>query len=176
VARRPANRILTEDSELHKALLHKAGTLLARRAYSRGELRNKLLKIAQERPVENVLERLEQLNLLNDADYAYNFALYRMKHEGWGQAKVRASLFSRHVAEGDVEAALQRVLSALGGEPDLVESMRKFCGKSWPPTEAKHLHRLIMHLRRRGFDEEHIYSALKRGIPAAILQRFGIGE
>jgi SOS response regulatory protein OraA/RecX len=176
VARRPANRIGTEDSELHKALLKKAGDLLARRAYSRGELQTRLLKIAGKSVVDATLDRLQQLNLLNDGDYAYNFALYRIKHEGWGPAKVRSSLAGHQVAAGDIEIAMERVRSTLGGELDLVKYMQKYCGKSWPPMDAKSLQRLIMHLRRRGFDEENIYSALKKGIPEAVLQRFEMGE
>jgi regulatory protein len=176
VARIPANQRRAVDSELYQALLKKAGTLLARRAYSRGELRIKLLKTAGEREVDSALDRLEQLNLLNDADYAYNFAFYRIKHEGWGPAKVRDSLLRRHVAPSAIEGALDCVRSTLGGNPDLVEYMRKFCGKRWPPTDPKQLQRLIMHLRRRGFDEDCIFSTLRREIPEAVLQHFETGE
>ena len=62
------------DNERHKLLMKKAGALLARRAYTRGELRDRLVKTSGETPVESILDRLEQLNLLNDAAYAYNLA------------------------------------------------------------------------------------------------------
>jgi len=164
------------DDELYIALLKKAGALLARRAYSRGELRDKIARIAGNPQVESVLDRLEQLNLLNDADYAYNFALYRIKQEGWGPAKVHDSLLRRHVVPAIIEQALERIRHELGDESALVEYMRKHCGKQGPPADPKNIRRLILHLRRRGYDENIIFSALKRIVPAAVMRHFETGE
>jgi len=61
-------------AEPSKRLLHKAGRLLARRAYTRGELRTRLAKGGNEEDIAGVLDQLETINLLNDAETAYNFA------------------------------------------------------------------------------------------------------
>ena len=164
------------DPELHKMLLKKAGTLLARRAYSRGELSIKLAKLAGELQVESALDRLEQLKLLNDADYAYNFALYRVRQQGWGPSKVRDSLLHRQVAASTIELALERVRKELGDESVLMHYVQRRCGKQGLPTNPKDIKGLVLHLRRRGFDEDSIFSILKRMIPAAVLQRFESGE
>ena len=164
------------DAALHKMLLKKAGSLLARRSYSRGELRNKLSGFAEKSQVESVLDRLEQLNLLNDADYAYNFALCRTRQEGWGPAKILESLLRRHVDQTTIENALEGVRNELGDESILVEYIRKHCGKQGMPTDLKGVRKLVLHLRRRGFDEERIFGALKQMIPSALLQRFDTGE
>ena len=166
----------TPYSESDKALLKKAGTLLSRRGHSRGELRNKLLKLASDHQVEVVLDRLEQLKLLNDAEYAYNLALYRIGRQSWGPAKVHHDLRRRHVAPTIIENALQRVRNELGEETIPLEYIQKYCGKHWPPTDKKHIQKLIMHLRGRGFSDEAILHALKR-IPATpVLQHFEMGE
>jgi regulatory protein len=164
------------DPELHKVLLKKAVALLARRAYSRGELRNKLAKMAGRLQVESTLDRLEQLNLLNDADYAYNFALRRMRQEGWSRAKVREALLHRQIAPATVELALEHVRNELGDESVLMQYVQKHCGKRGLPTRSQDIRRLVLHLRSRGFDEDQIFNALKQTIPAAVLQRFVTGE
>jgi regulatory protein len=164
------------DAELQKALLKKAGALLARRAYSRGELRIRLARIAEDSQIESVLNRLEQLNLLNDADYAYNFALCRIQREGWGPAKVRESLIRRHLPQATIESALERVLAEMEDDSVLIEYIKRHYGKQALPTAPKDIQKLVLHLLRRGFGEDAIFNALKRLIPAAALRHFETGE
>jgi len=174
VNRNPTDQ--SNDSESNKALLKKAAALLARRSYSRGELRLKLLKTVGEADVESALDRLEQLNLLNDAEYAYNFALYRIGRGNWGRAKVSDALCRRHVETEIIDGALQRIRHELGAETIPVEYMQKYCGKHWPLKNPAHIRKLIMHLRRRGFADDVIESALRKVLPEPLLQRFEIGE
>jgi len=164
------------DADLHKMILQKAGSLLARRPYSRGELRNKLRILAVESQIESALDRLEQLNLLNDADYAYNFALCRTRQEGWGPAKIFETLLRRQVDPAIIESALERVRNELGDESIMVEYIRKRCAKRGMPADIRGVRNLVLHLRRRGFDEDRIFSALKQVIPSTLLERFDTGE
>jgi len=162
------------DAELRSILMKKAGAILARRACSRGELRNRLAKIAGETPVEEVLDRLEQVNLLNDREYAYNFALHRIRQEGWGPAKVLDSLLRRHVEPEIAESALKRVRDEVDPSSILADYARKYFGKSAP--DAKRVRKMIAHLHRRGFAEDSILDALRRVVPAALMQRYETGE
>ena len=176
MARKPAGEIPSEDSGLSQALLRKAGALLARRQHSRGELRRKLLKFAGEPQVEAVLDRLEQLNLLNDGEYAYNFALYRMGRQVWGPAKVYEDLRSRYVKDEIIEKALDRVQNELGDEAISLDYIRKYCRNHWPPADKKHIQKLIMHLRGRGFSNAAILEALDRIPGSSVSQHFEMGE
>jgi SOS response regulatory protein OraA/RecX len=164
------------DATLQKMLLKKASALLARRSYSRGELEDRLSKTAGQQPVDAILDYLEQLNLLNDAEYAYNFAFYRMKDEGWGPAKVHNSLLRQRVSHKNIREALERVRRELGEEFALVEHLQRHCRKKGPPTEPKELRKLISHLRRRGFDDNIIFRTLERVIPTTVLRKFETGE
>ena len=157
-------------------LLKKAAALLSRRPYSRGELRITLQSFSNEVSPEPVLDRLEQLNLLNDMEYAYNFALYRIQGEGWGPAKVKISLLRRHVAGSVIDCALERVRAELGEASLLAEYIKKHCAKQGLPTTPKDIRRLALHLSRRGFEENDILDALKRVIPPALLQRLETGD
>lgn len=156
--------------------MRKAGALLARRAYSRAELRVRLERTAAGYSVEPVLDRLEQLNLLNDSDYAYNFALCRIREQGWGPGKVRNSLLRRQIEPAVIEGALDRVRREVGDERALALCIRKYCGNRGLPADSKGWRKLILHLHRHGFNEETIEEALPRMIPAEIRRRFETGE
>jgi regulatory protein len=150
--------------------------LLARRAYARGELRARLVKAADEETVEGVLNQLERLNLLNDAEYAYNFAFCRIKQDAWGALRIRRSLTLRHVAPDLIEAALSRMQAEIGEQNSLEEYLERQYQKRGLPADRKGIQRLVLHLRRRGFNDEVIYSALRRMIQPAAWRRFETGD
>ena len=165
------------DIDLRKLLLKKAGALLARRAYSRMDLQMKLATFADEPQVESALQHLERLNLLNDSDYAYNFALRRIRQHGWGSAKVRHALLAHHVERAIIELALERVRMASEGEESVIRDyVHKRYGKNGLPADPKGVQKLILHLRQRGFEEETIFRALRGYIPDTVLKHFETGE
>lgn len=164
------------EAELRKKLMAWAGRLLLRRAYSRGEMAAKLSKLADESEVEEILHHLEELNLLNDAEYAYNLATYRLKQQGWGPLKVRHDLLRRHVAPHIVESALDRNCKEAGEQPFLRDYLERYSRKSEMPSDRKGIRQLILHLRRRGFTNEIIYSTLRQIIGRDAWQRFEHGE
>ncbi len=164
------------EAESPKKLLSRAGNLLARRAYSRGEMRAKLAGLAEADEVEAALDRLEALNLLNDSEYAYNFASGRMGAQGWGPIKVRHSLLRRHIAPQLIEAALDRVRAEVGDETILREYLNRHCRRAGLPNDRRGIQKLVGHLRRRGFSDATIYGTLRRLIPGAAWECFETGE
>lgn len=159
-----------------RPLFQKAGRLLARRPYSRGELRDRLLRAAEAADVEEVLDRLESLRLLNDAEYAYNFAAQRIRLECWGPLKVEQALERRRVPPDAIAAALERVEAELGEETALESFVDKCCRTAGVPRDRREIHRMIQRLRRRGFHDESIRSVLRKRIPAAAWRHFDTGE
>lgn len=166
---------MTEPDPIKK-LMTRAGSLLSRRSYSCGEIRRKLLTSADAARVDQVVERLLELNLLNDADYAYNFAFARMNRDGWGSLKVLHALLRRQVPESLAEAAIERVQSAGDKEAFVVRYLDQYFSRREPPRDRKSLRRLITHLRRRGYRDDDIYSALRGRVPAAVWARFDTGD
>ena len=156
---------MAADPEIRKNILRKAGSLLARRAYSRGELRAQLAGTAAGSELESALDRLEQLRLLNDPEYAYNFALSRMKRQLWGPARVREALLGRQIPEEVAETAIRRA-SLECDEPSVLRAyLEKYLGGKGMPSGPREARKLAMHLRRRGFGEDNIVSALKQVLP-----------
>jgi regulatory protein len=164
------------NENIHKMLMQKAGNFLARRAYSRGELQDKLLEFAEREQVAIALDRLENLNLLNDADYAYNFALCRIERQGWGPAKVLNSLLKRHVHQTDIDSAMARIESEGTTESSLDFSVKQYCRKKGRPSSLKDIRKMIAHLHRHGFEEEDIFRVLKEAVPDLDMQSFETGE
>jgi regulatory protein len=162
--------------EAHKRLMQKAAALLARRAHSRGELRVKLTKADETGPVESVLDRLEQLNLLNDADYAYNSASLWIKRDGWGPAKVRYRLRQRKIAETIAEAAIDRVLAETGEAGALESYLDRRCRVHPLPENRKGIQKLVGALARRGFPLDVIWSVLHQRIPGSAWNDFDTGD
>jgi SOS response regulatory protein OraA/RecX len=151
--------------EIKKELLHKAGALLARRAHSRGELHEKLLACAEDESVEWALNRLESLNLLNDAEFAYNFALGRMKRQGWSASKIIEALLRRQVDKDVAESAIARIQDEAPEKFSIAYHLKEYCRKKGEPANLNDVRKAILHLRRCGFEEEDIFQALRKSCP-----------
>lgn len=164
------------DAELQKKIQKKATALLAQRAYSRGDIRRKLLKIADGPVVDIVLDRLEQLKLLNDIDYAYNFALSRIGREGWGPEKIRRALQGRQVSSSDISTALDQIRALAGDDYALAEYLKKYFGKKGIPENSNSVRKLVSHLRRRGYHRDSIIGVLKHTLHAEWMRYFNSGD
>ena len=165
---------MEEDSL--KLLLRRAGALLARRAHSRGEMRDKLLRRAQADDVDRAIARLEALGLLNDLDYAYNFATHRIRVDQWGPVRVRSALHRRKIAPDLIESALERVHSEIEVRSVAEAYLEKYLRTRGLPCSRRDIHKLFFNMRRRGFGDDMIRSLLQRKLPPASWQRFETGE
>jgi SOS response regulatory protein OraA/RecX len=163
-------------TEPAKKLMHKAAALLARRCYSRGELRDKLSAAGGPEEVEPLLDHLEQLNLLNDADYAYNSASRWIKQEGWGPVKVLHRLLQRKVPGLIAESALERVHQEISDAGALDAYLDRRYRAHELPGNRKGIHKLIQSLRRRGFPQDVIWNVLHQRIPSSAWQEFDTGD
>jgi SOS response regulatory protein OraA/RecX len=164
------------EAELRKKLLDKAGLFLSRRPCSRGELAAMLLKIAGPDSVEPVLDRLEQLKLLNDSEYAYNFAFNQLKFKGWGPVRVHQNLLLRKVPPGLAESTMNSIRAELSDREVLEGYLEKHCRRKGLPLDRRGIAGLVSHLSRRGFPEETILQTLRQKVPSALWERFETGE
>jgi SOS response regulatory protein OraA/RecX len=126
--------------------------------------------------VELALDRLESLKLLNDEEYAYNFAFSRIKQRGWSAARVANALLSRQVEQTAIDSALARIRDEGGEESSLALCVKLFCAKYGEPSGPKGFRKIISHLRRHGFNDDDIFRTLGKLIPGAFSQRFETGE
>lgn len=141
----------------------RALTLLEHRARSVAELRRKLMeKDAPRAEVEEVLARLIDQKLLDDADFARQFA--RSKITGAGASRLRVLQELRR--KGVASEVAQRALDELGEEEgiDASDSIHRVAEKKWKTLarldDFTRRRRLYAFLARRGFNPDEIRGAL----------------
>ena len=163
-----------KDSVAESAMKNKALNALTARPMSRKELTDKLTAHSRcrydaeeetlpERDEEElharadaVADRLEELGLLNDENYAVQVARHYAA-KGYGARKIRDELFRRGVPRAYWDGALEH----LGDPSDAIEALleKKLRGWNGDPKELK---RASDALARRGFSWNDISAALRR--------------
>jgi regulatory protein len=164
------------EAELHKKLMNRAGRLLACRAYSRGELKQRLARLAGVTEVEAVLDRLEQVGILDDAAYARSTASFQMTQQGWGPIRVLHFLIRHQIAHSVAESAIEDVHQRVSDRTILGEYLERHFRKNEIPADRRGILKLVAHLRRRGFHDQTIYATLREIIPPASWRTYSMGE
>lgn len=131
-----------------------AASLLAQRAISTGDLRQKLLARALDpADAEALLARLTEYGALNDARYAEAYATARKDNQLFGRQRVLRDLARKRIAAPLAREAVAQVFAA-SPEEDLIEDFlrRKFRGKdlrTWL-AEPKNLQSALRRLHTAG--------------------------
>jgi regulatory protein len=108
------------------ALLAYAVKLLAGRAYSTGELREKLRRRAgQAAVVDVVLVHLKENGYLDDQKFAENFAAARLANDKLGKMRVVRDLRQRRVAPSLVERTVRKVYQDVNEESLIEQWVRR---------------------------------------------------
>ncbi len=147
-------------------LMNYALRVLGARAYSSGELRQKLVRKAEQAgDVETVLAKLKDSGYLDDKRYADSYASARLENEGHGRGRVLRDLRQHRVAPKLAEQAVNRAYNETD-EPALIAAYleRKYRGKDlrlWL-AEEKNLSAAYRRLRYAGFSSGNSIRVLKR--------------
>jgi regulatory protein len=114
--------------------------------------------------IEPTLEKLTELGLLNDLEFARGFARSRMAGRGFGPRRVAAELARRRVARSVVDAVLSEVAGEGETEPaellDALVARRMQTMRQLDPGVARR--RVYAWLARRGFGVTAIRDAVRR--------------
>jgi SOS response regulatory protein OraA/RecX len=84
--------------------------MLARRSYARAELGRRLGRNHSADEVDAALDRMAELALLDDREYACRFVRDRFERRGYGSVRIGGELRARGVAGSDVDAAIAEVI------------------------------------------------------------------
>ena len=137
-------------------------SLLARRAHSRHELKQKLLRKGFLLPaVEVCLDDLAESGLLDDAKTATSLASWRSR-TGRGRGRIASELAGKGVSRADTDAALASLDPA--DEKKALRAALDRRERALPPglTGQARSKKLFDHLARRGFAPAAILEALRR--------------
>lgn len=138
-------------------LRQRALACLARRDYSRAELRARLRPLAaDDAAVDEVLDRLESERLLSDQRYASQRIAARAVR--YGDTRLRQELRQRGLSDADIAAALP----AAGDELERCRTLwqKKFGSLAQTPAERA---KQLRFLQYRGFSHTAISAVLRYG-------------
>ena len=156
-------KIRTLDAD---ALWGYALKLLAGRAHSAGELREKLRRrAASPADADAAIARLKDLGYLNDQRFAEGFAAARLSGDKLGRGRVIRDLRQRRVAPSLAERTVQKVYQGVD-EQALIEDWIRRKYRTAPReglfADRKALASAYGRLARAGFRTGEIVRALKR--------------
>ena len=148
------------------ALWEYAVRVLAGRAFSTGELREKLRRKAERAAdVDPTIARLKEYGYLDDRKYAENFATARLENQGLGRTRVLADLSRRRVAPAVAQQTVGKVYQEVDEEA-LAEQFvrRKFrlAAKENLFGEEREMASAYRRLLRAGFRSAVIVRVLKK--------------
>lgn len=149
-----------------EALLEYALKVMAARAHSAGELKEKLRRKAEKKAdVDVVLARLKELGYLNDRRYAELYASRRLESEGFGKLRVLRDLAAKRVAPAVARQAADSVFRDTD-EDALIEAFLARKYRRAPLVEVlaeeKGLASVYRKLRLAGFSSGSSLRVLKR--------------
>jgi regulatory protein len=140
--------------------------LLAARAHSQGELREKLRRrAARAAGVDAVLARLKDDGYLDDRKFAESFAAARLANEKLGSARVLRDLRQRRVAPSLAERTVRQVYREVNEEAlieDWVRRKYRLATRENLFAEDKDVAAAYRRLLRAGFRPGEILRVLKR--------------
>lgn len=135
------------------AAKQRAYRLLSMRPHSEKELEKKLRDKGFPAPViKEALEKLSDLQYLNDASFAVQWARNLAVNRLWGNRKIKAGLQEKGVAAGLISDAVDLVRQELSEEDAIARLIRKKAsGKKADALDRKEKQRIFTSLMGRGF-------------------------
>lgn len=142
-----------DPARARERVFQRAGKLLAAKARSVEELRERLLegRGATKAAVEAVIERLREYGYLDDAKFAHSFASLRVQQRPIGRQRLQRDLWLKKIDKQTADAVLDQVFEAMP-EAEIIdraiEKRIRLRGKPKTRADAK---KLFDHLLRQGF-------------------------
>jgi|SRR5580704_15855815 SOS response regulatory protein OraA/RecX len=138
--------------------------ILATRPRSESELKDRLLEKYSDRlaEVENCIVRLKEMNLIDDARLAENYAAYRTSTKPIGPSRLARELASRKVSAKIIEDTLGALYDRDLQEELIdkaIEKRLRTRGHEEGPAADR---RMAQHLARLGFDLDLIFRKIRR--------------
>ena len=138
--------------------------LLETRAHSRKELFDKLVKTGGEAAAGEVTARMEELGLLDDADYAARLARQLTERKGYGEVRVRQELARRGIDRELIEDAMAGVAETADVDAALDALIARRYARCLGDEKGRS--RAVGGLLRMGYRQADIRRAIGRALDA----------
>jgi regulatory protein len=144
----------------YNRIMSDALAAVALRSYSSRGLQEKLLQKGYDKDMAlNVVNRLEELNYINDDKFSKNYAVY-LSQKGKGEFAIKAELEKHGIDKVLIMEALDEVKSQEEPYEQIVKIMlSKFKNFKW--KDKSEVRRAAAFFLRRGFSSENIAKAFR---------------
>ena len=150
---------LNEEINLNKAK-EKALRLLSFRAHSKHELKSKIKNSLEEKYAEKATEKMEDLGLINDKEFAFLYAKELLFKKLYSIKRVKYELSKKGVENHIIEEILDEI------EIDEEENVKKIFLKRHANASTleneKELRKLVSYCQRLGYSWNAISSVINR--------------
>ena len=141
--------------ELRARTFQRAGKLLAAKARSVAELRERLIERCSDRAVvEIVIARLREYGYLDDERYAVSYASSKVRQSPLGRRRLEQSLAMKKVERSVAEEALDQVYAETPEEELIDRAIEKRVRLRGRPKTRAEARSLFDYLLRQGFPFE----------------------
>lgn len=153
-------RDLIQKSDLRRAQ-EKALYLLERRSHSKKELTDKIAAVSPREAAQAAARRMEEIGLVDDAEFARQFARDRFLRKKLGLRRVRQELYQKGIDKDLAEAAIQELLEE--NEVDQSAQVRQILQRKYPlwQQDEKVRRRAVAALQRMGYGWDDIRGAMQ---------------
>ncbi len=150
--------VALQDKSNRNRAYEKALYLLEYRPHSRYELFTKILREYPEEATREAVERVMELGLINDEQYASDLANEFLNRKGYGVHRVRQELAKRGIDRDLID----QVLCETDSDPETI-LMQLIAKKYKPiPTDRKGVEKVIAAIVRRGYEFSQVRHALQQ--------------
>lgn len=118
-----------EDAVSSRRAFNSAMNSLDYRDHSVREIRSKLLRKHDAESVDDAVDKLIQLNLVNDERYAENYARELFEHKKFGKMRIKAELRAKGISSDIANNAVESLFEE--EEPDNIERIVDIIGKRY---------------------------------------------
>jgi regulatory protein len=151
-------RIIKDVEKARERTMNRAVKLLAAKPRSVAELRERLLEKnwTNDAVVTAVIEKLKEYNYLDDAQYARNVALSKLRQKPQGKRRLQFVMSRKKLDRETVDTAIEEAFEKIP-ETELIEAaIEKRVRLKGRPETREEKKKFYDHLLRQGFDYDLI--------------------
>ena len=148
------DRVITDPERSRERTMNRAVKLLAAKPRSIGELRERLLEKnwTNAEIVDRVLDKLKEYSYLDDAKFASDLALSKLRQKPQGKRRLQQSLSQKKLSKEDVQTAIASAFERMP-ETELIDAaIAKRLRLKGKPETRDETKKFYDHLMRQGFD------------------------
>lgn len=154
----PEDRVIRDVDRARERTMNRAVKLLAAKPRSIEELRERLLEKSwtDDAVVSAVIEKLKEYGYLDDAQYARDVAVSKLRQKPQGRRRLKQAMSQKKLDRETVEAAMDEAFEKIPETEMIDAAIEKRLRLKGRPETWEEKKKFYDYLLRRGFDYELI--------------------